>query len=476
MKPFLDEDFLLSTHTARALYHGAAEEMPIFDYHCHLNPAEIADNLRFRNATHLFLGGDHYKWRAMRSDGVEEDLVCGGANDEAKFLAFARALPRLIGNPLYHWTHLELRRAFGIKEVLNEESAPGIYARVSEMLAGEDFRAQRLIEKFNVRVLCTTDDPADDLAAHERIAADPRFAVRVLPAFRPDAALRLRRPGFANYVERLSGAAGASIRNLDDLLGALERRVDFFHAHGARISDHALDRVPFAPLDWEKADRAFRRALRGEQVGEKAAERYQTALLVALGRLYARRGWAQQYHIGAMRDNNARMYRRYGPDAGFDSILDEPFAYKLSRLLDEQEREGALPKTVLYGLNPAANYAVATMLGNFQQGGEPGKLQMGSGWWFQDQRDGMMAQLRALANLGVLGRFIGMLTDSRSFVSYPRHEYFRRVLCELIGGWVENGEYPDDMAGLTALVRGICYDNALTYFAIDEGGAGNGNL
>ncbi len=466
MKPFMDKDFLLTTDAARELFHDAAEHMPILDFHCHLNPNEIAENTRFRNIGHLMLGGDHYKWRAMLSYGVEERLIRGDADDKEKFLAYARMLPNAIGNPLYHWTHLELQRVFDIYEPLNEQTAESVWERTSEMLTREEFRARGLIDRFHVDALCTTDDPADDLAAHKRIAEASDLNARVLPAFRPDKAINIDRPGFAEYIARLSASAGVQIRCLDDLLSALDARVDYFHALGARISDHALDEVPVGEIDMRKAEKALRAALSGEEIKDKHAASYKLVVLCALGEMYNKRGWAQQYHIGAMRNNNSRMFAAYGPDVGFDSIIDSPVARGLSRLLDEQDRRGALPKTVLYNLDPSVNAVIGSMIGNFQQSGTRGKMQMGAAWWFLDQRDGMTEQIKWLANLGLLSQFVGMLTDSRSFISYPRHEYFRRILCETLGNWVEYGEYPADMPFLKGMVRDICFGNAKAYFGI----------
>ena len=466
MRAFLDENFLLSNETARVLYHEAAKDMPIIDYHCHLSPKEIAENRRFANITELMLGGDHYKWRAMLSYGVDENLIRGDGDPKEKFIAFAEALSHAIGNPLYHWTHLELQRVFGIYDVLNKESAPEIYEKASAMLQQDDFRAQKLVDKFGVDYLCTTDDPIDDLSWHKAIAAEGAMKARVLPAFRPDKAINVDRAGFAEYIEKLSKAANMEIKSTADVLEALERRVEFFHACGARISDHALDTVPFGEPSFKQADKAFQAAMNGEEMKQKHIDSYRTVVLAGLGAMYAQRGWTQQYHMNAMRNNNAPMFRRYGPDVGFDSITDAPVAYNLSRLLDLQESQGQLPKTILYCLNGAANGVIGTMLGNFQQSGIKGKIQMGSGWWFMDQKDGMEDQMHHLASLGVLGTFVGMLTDSRSFISYPRHEYFRRILCNLIGNWVENGEYPADMETLKGLVRDICYNNAKNYFGI----------
>ena len=466
MQPFMDENFLLSTETARTLYHESAKEMPIIDYHCHLSPAEIAKNVRFDNITHLMLGGDHYKWRAMLSWGVEERLIRGDGDPREKFIAYADALSHAIGNPLYHWTHLELQRVFGIDEPLTKDNAGAIYDLTGEMLQGDDFRAQALIDKFNVDYLCTTDDPVDDLHYHRAIAEEDALSARVLPAFRPDKAMNIDRAGFPEYIRQLAQTAGMEIRSTADVLTALERRVEYFHACGARISDHALDTVPWGEPSFKQADKAFQAAMAGEEMKQKHIDSYRTVILAGLGGMYAQRGWVQQYHIGAMRNNNTAMFRRYGPDVGFDSIIDQPIAHNLSRLMDLQDSQGQLPKTILYTLNPAANAAIGTMLGNFQQGGVRGKIQYGSAWWFLDQRDGMEEQMRTLANLGVLGAFVGMLTDSRSFISYPRHEYFRRILCNLIGRWVENGEYPNDIEFLKGMVRDISYNNAKAYFGI----------
>ena len=466
MRAFLDENFLLSNETARVLYHEAAKDMPIIDYHCHLSPKEIAENRRFANITELMLGGDHYKWRAMLSYGVDENLIRGDGDPKEKFIAFAEALSHAIGNPLYHWTHLELQRVFGIYDVLNKDSAPEIYEKASAMLQQDDFRAQKLVDKFGVDYLCTTDDPIDDLSWHKAIAAEGAMKARVLPAFRPDKAINVDRAGFAEYIDKLSKAANMEIKSTADVLEALERRVEFFHACGARISDHALDTVPFGEPSFKQADKAFAAAMAGEEIKEKHINSYKTVLLCGLGAMYAQRGWVQQYHIGAMRNNNTGMFRRYGPDVGFDSIIDAPVAHNLSRLMDLQDMQGQLPKTILYTLNPAANHVLGTMLGNFQQGGVKGKIQFGSAWWFMDQRDGMEEQLKTFGALGVLGTFVGMLTDSRSFISYPRHEYFRRILCNVIGTWVENGEYPADMEMLKKLVRDISYNNAKEYFGL----------
>ncbi len=465
MKQFMDEDFLLSSDTARKLYHEYAEGLPIIDYHCHLIPKEIAENKKFRNITELFLGGDHYKWRAMAAIGVDDSLIRGSGDDYEKFLAYARTIQFAIGNPLYHWTHLELKRVFGITEALNEKSAPAIWERANEMLRGDDFRAKALIKKFNVKALCTTDDPADSLEYHRMIAQDKDFDVKVLPAFRPDKAIKVDLAGFSDYIKKLAGVCDIEIGCADDVLKALSMRAKFFDEHGCRASDHALDTVPYEDVDMAKVERAFKTAMANGKPSREDADNYRTYLLVNLGGIYRSLGWAQQYHMNAQRNNNSNMFAKHGVDTGFDSISDELISAKLNKLLNAQETKGALPKTILYSLNPAANYILASAAGNFQtESGISGKVQFGSAWWFCDQKEGMFEQMRALAGLGMLSTFVGMLTDSRSFVSYPRHEYFRRILCELLGGLVENGEYPADWETLKTIVEGICYYNAKAYF------------
>lgn len=461
---FMDEHFLLRTDFARTLYHDYAAEMPIIDYHCHLNPAEIADNCRFRNLTDAWLSGDHYKWRAMRAAGVEERFITGDAPDEDKFLAYAKTLTQAIGNPLYHWSHLELRRYFGIEDIINEQNAPRIWEQANAKLAGEGFAARDFILKSKVEVICTTDDPADDLADHRRLREETDFPVKVLPSFRPDKALNIGKADFPAYVARLGEAAGVSITTLDDLLDALEKRIGFFHEAGCLVSDHALDEVPYAEAGEREAADIFARALAGNGVTKEEEWKYKTRLLLFLGEQYARRGWVMQYHINANRNNNGRMLAELGPDTGYDAMNDSPLAYALTRLLDALENKSALPKTILYSLNPTQNHLLATIMGSFQGGGVPGKMQLGSAWWFNDTKEGMIAQMRALADIGLLGRFVGMLTDSRSFLSYTRHEYFRRILCNLIGEWVEGGELPADEAWLGGVVRDICYHNAKAYF------------
>lgn len=451
---FIHRDIMLGSVAARRLYHEYAKDLPIIDYHCHLSPKMIAENRRFKNITELFLGGDHYKWRAMRSYGVDEKYITGDADDYDKFLKWAETLPHCIGNPLYHWTHLELKRYFDIDDALSPKTADKIWKKTNEMLQGDDFTPQSLIARSGVEILCTTDDPADDLEYHRQIR-ESGFKVRVLPSFRPDKAVEIGRPEFVEYMR------GNGIDSFDGLLLWLRSRIEFFHRNGCRLSDHALGLVPYAEGN-PKA--AFDKVMSGQIPDLHEQEVYKTAVLRFCAAEYAARGWAMQLHIGALRNNNSRMFDTLGPDTGFDSINDSGIAEPLSRLLDSLEKEDKLPKTILYNLNPKDNYVLAAMIGNFQKAPYKGKLQFGSGWWFNDQRDGMVAQMRALANLGVLGTFVGMLTDSRSFVSYPRHEYFRRILCDLIGGWVERGEYPKDYQTLGEIVQNICYYNAKNYF------------
>ncbi len=450
---FINENFMLHGKTAERLYHEYAEGLPIIDYHCHLSPKQIAENYRFRNAYDVFLGGDHYKWRLMRAFGIDERHITGDAPEKEKFFRFAEAMPYMIGNPVYHWTHLELKRYFGIDEPLSPKNAEAVWDKVNEMLERDDFRAQALILKSGVEVVCTTDDPADDLHFHESLKD---FGVKILPAFRPDKSVGIEKAGWIDYIKN-TGAK--SYRELTDWLSS---RMDYFDRHGCRLSDHGLDGVPYCEGDPASV---FEKKMRGDAVTAKEAECFRYSLLSFCAKEYARRGWAMQLHIGALRNNNSVMMKKLGPDTGFDSINDMEVAENLSRLLDGLSSEGSLPKTILYCLNPKDNFVLATMAGNFQESeGVLCKMQFGAGWWYNDQRDGMEKQLRDNAALGLLGGFVGMLTDSRSFVSYPRHEYFRRILCNLIGSWVDNGEYPEDYDALGRIIRGICYENAKKYF------------
>ncbi|WP_027625510.1 glucuronate isomerase [Clostridium lundense] len=467
MRKFMDENFLLFNNTAINLYNNYAKNMPIIDYHCHLSPEEIFENKRFKNITEAWLYGDHYKWRAMRSNGIDEKYITGDASDYEKFMAWSKTMPMAIGNPLYHWTHLELQTYFGIYDVLNEKTAPVIWKKANELLNGECFGARDLIKKSNVKALCTTDDPTDSLEYHIKLKEDTEFDVKVLPALRPDKALQINAEGFTLWVKKLEEVCKETIINYDEFLTALESRVRFFHSVGCRISDHGFNSLTYGKATKEEVEYIFVKALKGENVTKEEESKYVTYTLHFLGKLYSELGWTMQLHIGALRNNNTKMFRKLGPDAGFDSINDEKVAYSLSRLLDSLEEVNSLPKTILYTLNPKDNYVLSTMLGNFQGAEIPGKIQFGSAWWFLDNKEGMIEQMKTLANTGLLSRFVGMLTDSRSFLSYTRHEYFRRILCNLIGEWVENGEIPDDMEFLGTVVEGICYNNAKKYFSIN---------
>ena len=462
--PFIHDDFLLSTRTARQLYHEFAAPEPILDYHCHLSPRDIAENRQFQDLFEIWLEGDHYKWRAMRSNGVAERFCTGDATPAEKFQAWAATVPHTLRNPLYHWTHLELYRYFGITEQLNETNAQRIWHEANEQLATPEFSTRGILKKFRVTTLCTTDDPADDLAHHDAIRASG-LDTRVWPAFRPDAALAVNRPrSFGGWLQRLEQTSQMEIRSLAALLEALEKRCDFFHSRGCRLSDHGLERCYSEPCSETEAGAIFTAALEGKDASPAEYAKYASFIMLFLGRLYAKKGWTMQLHLGALRNNNSRLLRQLGPDTGFDSIGDFPQARAMAAFLDRLDTENSLPKTILYNLNPADNYVLATMLGNFQDGSVPGKVQLGSGWWFLDQKEAMEWQLNALSNLGLLSRFVGMVTDSRSFMSYPRHEYFRRVLCNLIGRDIESGELPDDPSMICPLVRNICHENARTYF------------
>jgi glucuronate isomerase len=464
MKKFMDETFLLSNMTAISLYNTFAKDMPIIDYHCHLSPKEIYENKAFKNITEVWLYGDHYKWRAMRANGINEEYITGNASDYNKFLAWAKTVPMTIGNPLYNWTHLELKRYFGIDDILNEKNAPAIWEKANGKLTKDSFRARELIRKSNIKVVCTTDDPTDSLEYHRELRNETDFGVKVLPSFRPDKALEINHDQYVNWVIKLAEVSKEKIVNYDDFLYALGLRVEFFHSLGGRISDHALDTMMYEETTKEEAANIFSKRLKGEKVSIHEEKKYKSYTLIFLGKQYAKLGWAMQYHIHALRNNNTKMFNILGPDTGFDSINDGQLAKPLCRLLDSLEQQNALPKTILYSLNPKDNYIIGSLIGSFQGDGIPGKIQFGTAWWFNDQKDGMLEQLKALANLGLLSRFIGMLTDSRSFLSYTRHEYFRRLVCNLIGEWVENGEVPYDLELLGGIIQGICYKNAKEYF------------
>ncbi len=467
MSTFINETFLLNNETAIELYNEYAKDMPIYDYHCHLSPKEIWEDKRFDNITQLWLYGDHYKWRAMRINGIIEDYITGDKGDYDKFLAWAKTIPNCIGNPLYHWTQLELKRYFNIDELLNEDTAPVIWQKCNEVLQNKEFSARRLINRSNVKMIGTTDDPIDSLDYHKKIRKEGQLEAKVLPTFRPDKALEINKEGFSNWIKRLSEVTGISIKRYKDLLDALKDRVNYFNQEGCRMSDHSLSYVPYAEASETELEEIFKKAMVSEKVSPQEENKYKTYTLIFLGKLYHSLGWVMQLHIGAMRNNNTRMFNILGGDAGFDSINDCNIAVPLSRLLDALDRENSLPKTILYNLNPKDNYVIATMLGNFQGDGIPGKIQFGSGWWFNDQKDGMIRQMTDLANLGLLSHFVGMLTDSRSFLSYTRHEYFRRLLCSLLGEWAEKGEVPKDINLLGNMVKNISYNNAVKYFSID---------
>lgn len=464
MKKFMDENFLLNNETAINLYHDFAREMPIIDYHCHLSSKEIAENKSYRNITEIWLGGDHYKWKAMRSNGIDEDYITGGAEDKDKFLKWAETVPYTMGNPLYHWTHLELQRFFGIDMLLNKESAESIWDKCNELLQKEEFTARQLIKRSKVKVICTTDDPIDSLEYHKAIAKDNTFDVKVLPAFRPDKAINLEKDGFLAWIKKLGQVVGRKIDTLDDLLEALKERVLYFDSLGCKASDHGLDPIVFEKGDYNEINNIFVKALNQDELTLSDIRKYKTYVLLFLGREYAKLNWAMQLHVGVIRNVNSRMMRKLGPDTGFDTIGDYSFAEALAKFLDALDTTNELPKTILYCVNPRDNEVLATMIGSFQGGGIPGKIQFGSSWWFNDQKDGMIRQMTALSNMGLLSRFVGMLTDSRSFLSYTRHEYFRRILCNLLGEWVESGELPYDMDLLGEMVKDICYNNANRYF------------
>lgn len=460
----MDENFLLQTETALKLYHQYAAAMPIFDYHCHINPRDIADDRRFRTMTEIWLYGDHYKWRAMRTNGVDERFCTGDASDWEKFEKWAETVPHTLRNPLYHWTHLELSRFFGINEVLSPQNARKIYDVCNEKLNTPEYSCRNIIRMAHVKTICTTDDPVDSLEYHQQIKRDG-FEVDVLPAWRPDKAMMVEDPALFNrYMDKLGEAANENILSFEDLMNALNVRHQYFHFNGCRLSDHGLDTVFSEDYTEPEIKTIFKKVRGGSRLSEKEILKFKSCMLYEFGIMDHLRGWTQQFHIGAQRNNNTRLYKKLGPDTGFDSIGDKPVAEPLARLLDRLDQENKLCKTILYNLNPRDNELYATMIGNFQDGSVPGKIQYGSGWWFLDQQDGMKRQINALSNLGLLSRFVGMLTDSRSFLSYTRHEYFRRTLCNVLGTDVENGEIPADMELLGSMVRNICYHNAKTYF------------
>ncbi|MBN2546056.1 MAG: glucuronate isomerase [Spirochaetes bacterium] len=466
-KNFINKNFLLKNQISKKLYHNYAKKMPIFDYHCHLPPKQIADDINFENLTQIWLYGDHYKWRAMRSNGVDEKFCTGDASDYDKFMAWAKTVPHTIKNPLYHWTHLELARYFGINVILNEETAKNVYDSCSEMLKTKDFSVRNLMQKMNVKIVCTTDDPIDTLEHHLKIKKDG-FEIKVLPAFRPDKGMAVESTeAFNDWVDKLEKISEVEIKNYDTYISAIKRRHDFFHDAGCRISDHGIETAYAEDYSEKEIKDIFNKIRSKKNLDYTEVLKFKSAMMIEFALMDHSRGWAQQLHFGALRNNNTRLFKKLGPDTGFDSIGDFDIAKPLAKFLNRLDIENKLPKTILYNLNPRDNELMATMIGNFQDGSIPGKMQYGSGWWFLDQMDGMEKQMTALSNLGLLSRFVGMLTDSRSFLSYTRHEYFRRILCNMIGNDVKNGEIPNDLKLLSDMIENICYNNAINYFNIN---------
>ena len=466
MKPFMDENFLLQTETAQKLYHEHAKKMPIIDYHCHLVPKKVADDYRFRSITEIWLGGDHYKWRAMRSNGVDERFCTGSdTTDWEKFEKWAETVPYTMRNPLYHWTHLELKTAFGIDKILKPSTAREIFDECNEKLAQPEYTARGFMRRYGVECVCTTDDPIDTLE-HHKATRDSGFEIKMLPTWRPDKAMAVEVPAeFRAYVEKLSEVSDVTINTFDDMIDALRRRHKFFEEMGCRLSDHGIEE--FYAEDYTDAEirRIFDKVYGGKELSQEEILKFKSAMLVEFGEMDWETGWTQQFHYGAIRNNNTLMFKKLGPDTGFDSIGEFTTAKAMAKYLDRLNTSGKLTKTILYNLNPCANEVIATMLGNFQDGSIPGKIQFGSGWWFLDQKDGMEKQMNALSLLGLLSRFVGMLTDSRSFLSYPRHEYFRRTLCNLLGRDIENGEIPaSELDFVGKMVEDICYNNAKNFF------------
>lgn len=462
---FIDDDFLLSTETAKRLYHEYAEDLPIIDYHCHLPVREIADDKNFSSITEIWLNGDHYKWRAMRTNGVDEKFITGSASDYEKFLAWAKTVPDTIRNPLYHWTHMELKNPFGVRDkLLNENTAKEIWEQCNSLLQMKEFSTRGLLNHFKVEVVCTTDDPVDDLSYHKKIKED-NFNVKILPAFRPDKGMMVENKSvFKSWFEKLQQLVKYEIKSFETYIEAINQRHDYFHQNGCRLSDHGIENAYAEDYTEEDIEKIFQKILRDDELSGTEILKFKSAMMYEFGLMNHSKGWVQQLHLGALRNNNTRMYNRLGPDTGFDSIGDFALAVPLAKYLNKLDTNDKLAKTILYNLNPADNELMATMIGNFQDGSVPGKLQFGSAWWFLDQKDGMEKQINALSNMGLLSRFIGMLTDSRSFLSYPRHEYFRRILCAMLGSDVENGLIPDSDELLAPLVKNVCYFNAKNYF------------
>ncbi len=466
---FIDDDFLLTSPAAKRLYHDYAADQPIIDYHNHLSPQQLAENQPFENLHQMWVESDHYKYRAMRANGIDEALITGGASPKEKFVAFASTVPKTIRNPLYHWTHLELKRFFGIDELLGPDNADRIWDQCNQQIdTRDDLRPRQILESFRVTALCTTDDPTDDLSYHRQIAADDGFAIKVYPAFRPDWALFVHRPDeFRPWLNKLSAVTGRDLNTIDDLLGALDDRHQFFHDHGARLSDHGCEYVPASFCDSAEAQSIFETALAGAPATADEHDAFSTFMLLKLAQLDHKRGWTNQFHTGVWRNNNTRLFRKIGRDIGCDSMGDTPQGRSLGLFLDRLDQQDCLPKTIVYNLNPTDNYLIATMLGNFQDGRTAGKMQFGSGWWFLDQKEGMEWQINTLSNTGLISRFIGMLTDSRSLMSFVRHEYFRRILCNLFGRDMDQGELPQDFELIGETVRDICYRNAQSFLGLE---------
>ncbi len=468
MKEFMDKDFLLTTETAKKLYHEHAENMPIIDYHCHLQPKEIFEDKKFRNLAEVWLGagdryGDHYKWRSLRARGYEEDSISGPDDDYKKYMQFVESMPYFVGNPLYHWSHLEMRRYFGIEDIINEKNAKKIWDAANKKL--ETLTAREMMYKFKVDTVCTTDDPVDSLEWHKKMNEDKTLKVHVRPAFRPDKAINVELDWFESWVNQLAKVVGFEIKNLHDLEKALADRVEFFHSMGSRLSDHALDVVHYAPATYEQANEVFLKGMSHQPVSELEQDYYKGYILVFLGKLYHKYGWVQQYHIGALRNNSKSMLKKIGPDTGFDAIEDQNYMEKLSALLGALDETDELPKTILYCLNPRDNYALTVLSGCFQKEGIKGRVQVGTAWWFLDQQDGMRQNLETLMQVGLIAQSVGMLTDSRSFLAYPRHEYYRRLLCQMLGNLVESGQYPkEELETLGKIVEDVCYNNAKEFF------------
>lgn len=464
MKKFLDENFLLRTKTAQQLYHEYAKQMPVIDYHNHLPPQQIAEDKQFGNLTQAWLYGDHYKWRAMRTNGIDESYCTGNQPDRDKFQRWAETVPYTLRNPLYHWTHLELQRYFGITEILNPESAGRIYDQCTEMLQSPSHSVRQLLRMMNVKLVCTTDDPVDSLEFHKQIQEDG-FEIPVLPAFRPDMAMQVSQPTvFNNYVRKLEAATNIAISSFDDFLYALQNRHDFFASMGCMVSDHGLEEIYADDFTGSEIDAIFHKIHGGKELNEAEQRKFRSAMLIHFAEWDWEKGWVQQFHLGAMRNNNSRMMQELGPDTGWDSMGDFKQGRSLARFLDKLDTNNKLARTIIYNLNPSDNALFATMIGNFNDGSVAGKIQWGSGWWFLDQKDGMIKQINTLSNMGLLSRFVGMLTDSRSFLSFPRHEYFRRILCDLFGEEIEQGELPNDLPWVGKVIQDICYNNNKNYF------------